>query len=223
MGYIRLVTVCPTNPSPPLSPSRDVSSCSKTALCLPMQGNTGGEFSADSPADEKHQGSSLGSRECPETDGHQINKRSPMTHVTKENTTSFLGMIEHFNMLFYWLVWLIAVLADTTQQVAKHLWLLIYWFMFLNTNWPPVVVFLNLLCLHMNFHSLFFWLSTIFQLHSLICTDICSQNEYFLQLKGETGSWGDWVVKCSHQRPEFASFMSEVFAFLLEVPKLKYY
>lgn len=50
--------------------------------------------------------------------------------------------------------------------------------------------FLNLLCLHMNFHSLFFWLSTIFQLHSLICTDISTQNEYFLQLKGETGSWG---------------------------------
>lgn len=150
-----------------------------------------------------------------------------MTHVTKENTTSFLGMIEHFNMLFYWLVWLIAVLADTTQQVAKHLWLLIYWFMFLNTNCPPVflVFFLNLLCLHMNFHSLFFWLSAIFQLHSLICTDISTQNEYFLQLKGETGSWGDWVVKCSHgshQRPEFASFMSEVFAFLLEVSKLKY-
>lgn len=151
-----------------------------------------------------------------------------MTHVTKENTTSFLGMIEHFNMLFYWLVWLIAVLADTTQQVAKHLWLLIYWFMFLNTNCPPVFLllfFLNLLCLHMNFHSLFFWLSTIFQLHSLICTDISTQNEYFLQLKGETGSWGDWVVKCSHgshQRPEFASFMSEVFAFLLEVSKLKY-
>lgn len=64
-----------------------------------------------------------------------------MTHVTKENTTSFLGMIEHFNMLFYWLVWLIAVLADTTQQVAKHLWLLIYWFMFLNTNCPPVFFF----------------------------------------------------------------------------------
>lgn len=86
------------------------------------------------------------------------------------------------------------------------------------------VVFFNLLCLHMNFHSLFFWLSTIFQLHSLICTDISTQNEYFLQLKGETGSWGDWVVKCSHgshQRPEFASFMSEVFAFLLEVSKLK--
>lgn len=116
-----------------------------------------------------------------------------MTHVTKENTTSFLGMIEHFNMLFYWLVWLIAVLADTTQQVAKHLWLLIYWFMFLNTNCPPVFIYLfifNLLCLHMNFHSLFFWLSTIFQLHSLICTDISTQNEYFLQLKGETGSWG---------------------------------
>lgn len=150
-----------------------------------------------------------------------------MTHVTKENTTSFLGMIEHFNMLFYWLVWLIAVLADTTQQVAKHLWLLIYWFMFLNTNCPPVFLlfFFNLLCLHMNFHSLFYWLSTIFQLHSLICTDISTQNEYFLQLKGETGSWGDWVVKCSHgshQRPEFASFMSEVFAFLLEVSKLKY-
>lgn len=150
-----------------------------------------------------------------------------MTHVTKENTTSFLGMIEHFNMLFYWLVWLIAVLADTTQQVAKHLWLLIYWFMFLNTNCPPgffLFVF-YLLCLHMNFHSLFFWLSTIFQLHSLICTDISTQNEYFLQLKGETGSWGDWVLKCSHgshQRPEFASFMSEVFAFLLEVSKLKY-
>lgn len=53
-----------------------------------------------------------------------------------------------------------------------------------------VVFFLNLLCLHMNFHSLFFWLSTIFQLHSLICTDISTQNEYFLQLKGETGSWG---------------------------------
>lgn len=52
------------------------------------------------------------------------------------------------------------------------------------------VVFFNLLCLHMNFHSLFFWLSTIFQLHSLICTDISTQNEYFLQLKGETGSWG---------------------------------
>lgn len=51
-------------------------------------------------------------------------------------------------------------------------------------------VFFYLLCLHMNFHSLFFWLSTIFQLHSLICTDICLQNEYFLQLKGETGSWG---------------------------------
>lgn len=65
-----------------------------------------------------------------------------MTHVTKENTTSFLGMIEHFNMLFYWLVWLIAVLADTTQQVAKHLWLLIYWFMFLNTNCPPVFIYL---------------------------------------------------------------------------------
>lgn len=146
-----------------------------------------------------------------------------MTHVTKENTTSFLGMIEHFNMLFYWLVWLIAVLADTTQQVAKHLWLLIYWFMFLNTNCPPgffLFVF-YLLCLHMNFHSLFFWLSTIFQLHSLICTDISTQNEYFLQLKGETGSWGDWVLKCSHgshQRP----VMSEVFAFLLEVSKLKY-
>lgn len=31
------------------------------------------------------------------------------------------------------------------------------------------------------------------------------------------------MVKCSHgshQRPEFASFMSEVFTFLLEVPKL---
>lgn len=150
-----------------------------------------------------------------------MNKRSPVTHVTKENTTSFLGMIEHFNMLFYWLVWLIAVLADTTQQVAKHLWLLIYWFMFLNTNCPPVFIYLfifNLLCLHMNFHSLFFWLSTIFQLHSLICTDISTQNEHFLQLKGETGSWGGLGGEV------FTRFTpkTRVFAFLLEVSKLKY-
>lgn len=148
-----------------------------------------------------------------------------MTHVTKENTTSFLGMIEHFNMLFYWLVWLIAVLADTTQQVAKHLWLLIYWFMFLNTNCPPVFIYLfifNLLCLHMNFHSLFFWLSTIFQLHSLICTDISTQNEYFLQLKGETGSWGGigwWSVHTVHTKDQSLCHLCQRFLhFYLKFP-----
>lgn len=152
-----------------------------------------------------------------------------MTHVTKENTTSFLGMIEHFNMLFYWLVWLIAVLADTTQQVAKHLWLLIYWFMFLNTNCPPVFIYLFIFKSFMPAHE--FPLLIFLTEHNFSAAQ--SHMYWYIYTKWTFSTikrrnrklGGDWVVKCSHgshQRPEFVSFMSEVFAFLLEVSKLKY-